>query len=164
ITPNNVRSRPAHTLLSGHLMKTLTGTILSLATVGLIAGCASKNDDPTPAAGANEMRVENSKMVSRVSAAEATPKIAAAECERAIRVPAGVFLAAHGLAKVKGGVDGFAGGLAEKGFPLPSMFAWAATLSELVGGALVALGLLCRPAAAFAGITMVVAVLSTHAH
>lgn len=82
----------------------------------------------------------------------------------AIRVPAGLFLAAHGFAKVSKGVDGFAGGLAEKGFPLPTMFAWAATLSELVGGALVAIGLLCRPAAAFALITMVVAVLTTHAH
>lgn len=82
----------------------------------------------------------------------------------AIRVPAGLFLAAHGLAKVRGGVDGFAGGLAEKGFPLPSLFAWAATLSELVGGALVAIGLFCRPAALFAGVTMLVAVLSTHAH
>jgi putative oxidoreductase len=82
----------------------------------------------------------------------------------AIRVPAGIFLAMHGLAKLRGGVDGFANGLAERGFPLPSLFAWAATLSELVGGALVAIGLLCRPAAAFAGITMVVAVLSTHAH
>ena len=81
-----------------------------------------------------------------------------------VRVPAGLFLAMHGLAKLKGGVDGFAGGLAEKGFPMPSLFAWAATLSELVGGALVALGLFCRPAAMFAGITMVVAVLSTHAH
>lgn len=81
----------------------------------------------------------------------------------AIRVPAGLFLAAHGLAKV-GNVSGFATGLAERGFPLPTFFAWAATLSELVGGALVALGLLARPAAFFAGITMVVAVLSTHAH
>jgi hypothetical protein len=66
-------------------MKTLTGTILSLAAVGLIAGCASKNDDPTPAAGANEMKVENSKMDGRVSAGEATPKIAAAECEREMK-------------------------------------------------------------------------------
>jgi hypothetical protein len=66
-------------------MKTLTGTTLAFAAVALVVGCASKNEDPTPAAGANEMRVENGKMEARVSAAEATPKIAAAECEREMK-------------------------------------------------------------------------------
>ena len=75
----------ARCLLCGQTMKTLTGTMLSLATLGLLSACASKNDGPTPAAGANEMRVENGKMEGRVSAGEATPKIAAAECEREMK-------------------------------------------------------------------------------
>jgi hypothetical protein len=85
IAANDGRLAAARTLLSGQVMKTLTGTILSLAAVGLIVGCASKSDDPTPAAGANELKTENSKMDGRVSAGEATPKIAAAECEREMK-------------------------------------------------------------------------------
>lgn len=81
-----------------------------------------------------------------------------------VRVAAGGFLAMHGLAKLRGGVEGFANGLAEKGFPMPTAFAWMATLSELVGGALLVIGLLARPAALTLTITMVVAVVTTHAH
>jgi putative oxidoreductase len=40
------------------------------------------------------------------------------------------------------------------GFPLPEVFAWAASFSEFLGGVLVALGLLTRPAALFALFTM----------
>jgi putative oxidoreductase len=42
--------------------------------------------------------------------------------------------------------------------------AWSATLAELLGGLLVAVGLVVRPAAASLTVTMLVAVLSTHAH
>ena len=70
-------------------MKTLAGTILSFVAVGLVAACASKQEDPTPAAGANDVRagndVNNNKLEGRVSAGEATPKIAAAECEREMK-------------------------------------------------------------------------------
>lgn len=43
------------------------------------------------------------------------------------------------------------------GFPLPALFAWAAALSELGGGLLLAIGLLTRPAALTVLITMLVA-------
>ena len=82
----------------------------------------------------------------------------------ALRLTSGGYLALHGLSKLRGGVGNFAAGLADKGFPLPSVMAWSATLSELLGGMLVALGLMVRPAAASLVITMLVAVLSTHAH
>jgi hypothetical protein len=65
-------------------MKTLTGTLLAFSVVGLVAACSSK-EDATPAAGANEMKAENGKMEARISAANATPKIAAAECEREMK-------------------------------------------------------------------------------
>jgi putative oxidoreductase len=82
----------------------------------------------------------------------------------ALRLTSGGYLALHGLSKLRGGVEKFAGGLADKGFPLPGLMAWSATLAELVGGTLVAIGLVTRPAAVSLAITMVVAILSTHAH
>jgi putative oxidoreductase len=68
---------------------------------------------------------------------------------------------AHGLGKVvalaTGEGGGFIAGVESLGFPLPTLFAWAAALAEFVGGLLVALGLGTRVAAAFAGMTMFVA-------
>ena len=76
-----------------------------------------------------------------------------------MRVVFGASLAFfHGYGKVFGGkMPDFVKAVVALGFPAPTFFAWCAALSELVGGALVALGLLTRPAAAFAGFTMVVA-------
>jgi putative oxidoreductase len=48
------------------------------------------------------------------------------------------------------------------GFPYPTVFAWAATVAELVGGFLIALGLLTRVAAGFAAFTMFVAAFLRH--
>lgn len=75
-----------------------------------------------------------------------------------IRVVFGLSLAlGHGLPKLTGDMSKFATGVAQLGFPFPTFFAWCATLAELVGGLLVAVGLFTRPAAAMAGFTMVVA-------
>lgn len=74
-----------------------------------------------------------------------------------LRVFAGLSLAlAHGVGKLPP-PDRFIGDVAEMGFPLPLLFAWAAALSESVGGVLLAIGLLTRPAALFILITMLVA-------
>jgi putative oxidoreductase len=71
---------------------------------------------------------------------------------------AGFGLAYHGYQKVFGGnMSGFADAVEKIGFPLPYVFAWAAALSELVGGALVGFGLYTRFAASFAAATMFVA-------
>ena len=70
----------------------------------------------------------------------------------------GLGLAYHGYQKVFGGdMSDFAGDVKKIGFPAPIAFAWAAALSELVGGALVAIGLYTRVAAALAAATMFVA-------
>jgi putative oxidoreductase len=66
------------------------------------------------------------------------------------------------LARLLGGDTRFAQGLVEMGFPLPLFFAWAAALSETVGGTLVTLGLFTRVAAAFCAITMAVAAFARH--
>jgi putative oxidoreductase len=74
---------------------------------------------------------------------------------------AGLGLAVyHGwgkLARLLGGDYGFANALAQMGFPGPSFFAWAAALSETVGGTLVTLGLFARVAASLCAVTMLVA-------
>jgi putative oxidoreductase len=79
-----------------------------------------------------------------------------------VRACAGLFVAAHGYAKLSAGLGGFAIGLARKGFPTPNALAVCAVASELVGGVLVAMGLFTRPAAASLTVTMVVAWASTH--
>ena len=67
---------------------------------------------------------------------------------------------AHGLGKVTalaGGEQRFVEGVAGIGFPAPVAFAWAAALTELVGGLLIAAGLATRVAAALAAFVMAVA-------
>ena len=80
-----------------------------------------------------------------------------------LRVAFGLSLAlAHGLPKLLDPAR-FIGGLAKRDFPLPEVFGWAAIGAELVGGVLLAIGLLTKPAAALVLITMAVAVLDAHA-
>jgi len=79
-----------------------------------------------------------------------------------LRLGFGLSLAfGHGLGKLPPS-EGFIAGTAEMGFPLPTLFAWAAALSEFAGGLLIAAGLLTRPAAFFAGFTMAVAAFVRH--
>ncbi len=84
-----------------------------------------------------------------------------------LRIVVGLTLAAHGAQKVLGwfegsGIEGFAGGLTKMGIKPPRLWAWVASLAELVGGLLLALGLLW-PAGPLAGIgSMVVAIVAVH--
>ncbi|MEM9998442.1 MAG: DoxX family protein [Bacteroidota bacterium] len=80
-----------------------------------------------------------------------------------LRLFAGLAMAfAHGLGKVPPS-EGFIEATAGLGFPAPTLFAWMAGLAELVGGVLVALGLLTRPASFFLVVTMAVAAFGAHA-
>jgi len=80
-----------------------------------------------------------------------------------LRVLMGGGMAYHGYGKVFGGrIEGLATGVAAMGFPLPEFFAWAAALSEFLGGICIALGLFTRPAAFFVFITMAVAAFIKH--
>lgn len=82
-----------------------------------------------------------------------------------LRVVVGFGLATHGYQKLFGGrMDQFIAGVRDIGFPLPTLFAWIAALSELLGGILVALGLKTRIAAAFAFVTMAVAAFIRHSN
>ena len=80
----------------------------------------------------------------------------------ALRLFAGLSMAfAHGLGKLPIS-EGFAGGVAEMGFPAPGLFAWAAALAEFAGGLLLAFGLVTRPAGLSLLITMAVAAFVRH--
>ncbi len=82
-----------------------------------------------------------------------------------LRVLTGGFIATHGYGKLfsEGRMERFTEGVAEMGFPLPVFFAWAAALSEFVGGILLAAGLLTRYAAFLIFCTMTVAAFIRHA-
>jgi putative oxidoreductase len=69
---------------------------------------------------------------------------------------------AHGLGKIPPN-DELIGGVAALGFPIPTVFAWLAALSEFFGGLFIAIGLFTRYAASFLGFTMFVAAFLAHA-
>jgi len=80
-----------------------------------------------------------------------------------LRLGAGLSMAfGHGLGKVPVS-EGFIGGVEKMGFVMPAFFAWAAALSEFVGGIFIALGFATRPSAVFLTITMLVAAFIRHA-
>ena len=75
-----------------------------------------------------------------------------------LRLAMGIGIAYHGYGKVFGGQMGmFTQGVTAMGFPAPHLFAWAAALSEFVGGICVATGFAVRVAAFFICCTMFVA-------
>lgn len=79
-----------------------------------------------------------------------------------MRLFAGLALAlGHGLGKMPPS-QMFIDAVSGMGFPAPTLFAWSAALSELVGGLLLAIGLFTRPAALFILTTMGVAAFILH--
>lgn len=81
-----------------------------------------------------------------------------------IRVFVGLGLAAHGWQKFFGehGVAGFAQFLTSLGVPAPQFAAYVSATTELVGGVMVALGLLTRPVATIVAFNMFVAAFTAH--
>lgn len=71
------------------------------------------------------------------------------------------FAFQHGIKKIPPSTA-FLDTVNSLGFPLPEFFAWAAGLSELLGGILLVVGLSTRPASFFITITMSVAVFLRH--
>ena len=79
-----------------------------------------------------------------------------------LRIFAGASLCLmHGMGKLPPS-EGFIAGTAKIGFPLPVLFAWAAAMSEFLGGAFLALGLFTRVSSFFIAFTMLVALLGVH--
>jgi putative oxidoreductase len=77
------------------------------------------------------------------------------------RIALGVCFVVHGLGKLgivgPGNMSGFTSWLKSLGMPAPALQARVAMLSELVGGGLIACGLLTRIAAFFCMVAMIVA-------
>ena len=82
------------------------------------------------------------------------------------RVAIGICFMIHAFGKLgwvgSGSLDGFASWLADLGVPMPAVQARMAMLSELVGGALLVVGLATRPAALILIFTMAVAGIVGH--
>jgi putative oxidoreductase len=76
-----------------------------------------------------------------------------------LRLLVGVLLLLHGIAKMKGGVDGIVQMVSGAGFP--GVFAYLVYVGEVLAPLLIIVGLWTRPAALVATINMVVAVLLT---
>jgi len=101
-------------------------------------------------------------MLSNLTAGEEPQSIPADLGFSILRVAIGLMMAfGHGLGKVPP-AEGFVKAVGSLGFPLPEAFAWAAGLSELVGGLLIAAGLFTRPASLFLAVTMSVAAFLRH--
>lgn len=90
-----------------------------------------------------------------------------------LRFACGALLIPHGWSKIIGGavakydeagalVGGTAGFMAKAGFPAPEILAWYIGLLELVGGALIAIGLFTRPVALLVVGFMFVAAVTVH--
>jgi len=79
-----------------------------------------------------------------------------------LRIFTGVALAlSHGIGKLPPS-EQFIGGAANIGFPAPTFFAWAAALSEFLGGIFLALGLFTRISSFFIVCVMLTALLGVH--
>ena len=82
------------------------------------------------------------------------------------RVAIGVCFMIHSFGKLgwigNGNLDGFASWLADLGVPMPAVQARMAAMSELLGGAALAVGFATRPAAVVLIVTMLVAGMVGH--
>lgn len=83
-----------------------------------------------------------------------------------LRLTFGICFIVHGMGKLglvgPGNMEGFTGWLKSLGFPFPALQARVAMLTELVGGALLVLGLGTRLAAFFVLVAMLVAAFTGH--
>lgn len=76
-----------------------------------------------------------------------------------VRVLVGLIMFAHGVQKLTDGPGGFATGmLAPLGVPAPEFFAYVVTFVELIGGALLIVGLLSRLSALLLAFDLIVAI------
>lgn len=67
-----------------------------------------------------------------------------------LRIAVAALFVIHGIARIAyDGVTPFGGFLASKGFPAGLAWAWAVTIIEIIGGALLALGRYSAPLAAY---------------
>lgn len=79
-----------------------------------------------------------------------------------LRIAVGAIFIVHGYGKLFGnapGMEAFTGMVAGMGFPLPSVFAYAAAISEFVGGIAILLGVWTKLFSSLILIVMLVAII-----
>jgi putative oxidoreductase len=81
-----------------------------------------------------------------------------------LRLAVGGVMVIHGSQKLFGDPGRFIGFVEKLGFPLPTVFGWAAIAAEFLGGLALVLGLATRWAAVFVAFTMGVAAFIAHAN
>lgn len=81
-----------------------------------------------------------------------------------LRLAVGGAMVIHGSQKLFGDPGRFIGFVEKLGFPLPTVFGWAAIAAEFLGGLALVLGLATRWAAVFVAFTMGVAAFIAHAN
>jgi putative oxidoreductase len=82
-----------------------------------------------------------------------------------VRVIVGLIILAHGWQKLTViGPANFGQGLAQSGVPLPIFMGYVVTFTEVIGGILLIVGLLSRPAALLLTINLTVATLLVNIH
>ncbi|MGQ9897092.1 MAG: DoxX family protein [Acidobacteriota bacterium] len=81
-----------------------------------------------------------------------------------LRIAVGGAMVIHGSQKLFGDPSRFIGFVGKLGFPLPTIFGWAAIAAEFLGGWALVFGLATRWAAVFVAFTMGVAVFVAHAN
>lgn len=86
----------------------------------------------------------------------------AAYAPLALRLLVGGSMAAHGIQKLMGGVDGFAGWLGSLGIPAPTLMAWFVTLLETVGGLMIVAGAFTAIVSVLLILNMLVAMFTVH--
>ncbi|HYF28770.1 MAG TPA: DoxX family protein [Candidatus Paceibacterota bacterium] len=79
-----------------------------------------------------------------------------------LRVVVGVIFLVHGWQKLQNGIPGTAGFLATLGFPAPEFFAVLLIAAEVIGGALLIIGLYTHWAAKILAIVALVALVTVH--
>jgi putative oxidoreductase len=80
-----------------------------------------------------------------------------------LRVVVGLIFVAHGAQKIfEYTLPGTIGSFADMGVPLPEIAAPFVAFVELIGGALLALGLFTRPVGILLAIDMIVAIVAVH--
>jgi putative oxidoreductase len=80
-----------------------------------------------------------------------------------LRVVVGLIFVAHGAQKIfEYTLPGTIGSFADMGVPLPEIAAPFVAIVELIGGALLALGLFTRPVGILLAIDMIVAIVAVH--
>lgn len=79
-----------------------------------------------------------------------------------LRVVTGLIFLMHGWQKFAGGLDGVTGFLGTLGFPAPAVFAVLLIAAEVIGGALLILGLFTHWVAKILAVVALIALLTAH--